>query len=103
MTIDTACSSTMYALHLACRSLQAGDCSAAVVAGTNLIFGVEQQIASVRLGVLSPTSVCHTFDESADGYARAEAVGSLYLKTLAQAIADNDPIRAVIRGTAINA
>ncbi|GAB1196570.1 hypothetical protein APSETT444_005842 [Aspergillus pseudonomiae] len=103
MTIDTACSSTMYALHLACRSLQAGDCSAAVVAGTNLIFGIEQQIGSVRLGVLSPTSVCHTFDESADGYARAEAVGSLYLKTLSQAIADGDPIRAVIRGTAINA
>ncbi|CAG8380102.1 unnamed protein product [Penicillium salamii] len=103
MTIDTACSSTMYALHLACRSLQAGDCSAAVVAGTNLIFGVEQQIGSVRLGVLSPTSICHTFDESADGYARAEAVGSLYLKTLSQAIADGDPIRAVIRGTSINA
>ncbi|CAG7918788.1 unnamed protein product [Penicillium olsonii] len=103
MTIDTACSSTMYALHLACRSLQAGDCSSAVVAGTNLIFGVEQQIGSVRLGVLSPTSVCHTFDETADGYARAEAVGSLYLKTLSQAIADGDPIRAVIRGTSINA
>lgn len=93
----------MYALHMACLSLRARDCSAAVVAGTNLIFGVEQQIASVRLGVLSPTSVCHTFDESADGYARAEAVGSLYLKTLSQAIADKDPIRAIIRGTSINA
>lgn len=103
MTIDTACSSTMYALHMACRSLQAGDCSAAVVAGTNLIFGIEQHIASVRLGVLSPTSVCHTFDEAADGYARAEAVGALYLKPLSQAIANKDPIRAVIRGTSINA
>ncbi|KAF2837925.1 hypothetical protein M501DRAFT_977330 [Patellaria atrata CBS 101060] len=102
-TIDTACSSTMYALHLACKSLQAGDCEAAIVGGTNLIFGVEQQIGSVRLGVLSPTSICHTFDESADGYARGEAVGALYIKRLSAAIANNDPIRAVIRGTAINA
>ncbi|KAH9209066.1 hypothetical protein DL95DRAFT_467116 [Leptodontidium sp. 2 PMI_412] len=102
-TVDTACSSTMYALHLACRSLAAGDCSAAVVGGANLIFGIEQQMGSVKLGVLSPTSTCHTFDESADGYSRAEAVGSLYVKRLSDAIANGDPIRAVIRGTAINA
>ncbi|KAM4056688.1 KR domain-containing protein [Hirsutella rhossiliensis] len=102
LTLDTACSSTMYALHLACKSLQAGDCSAAVVGGTNLIFGIEQQIGSVRLGTLSPTSVCHTFDESADGYARAEAVGSIYIKRLSDAIKDGNPIRAVIRATSIN-
>ena len=92
----------MYALHMACRSLQAGDCSAAVVGGTNLIFGIEQQIGGVRMGALSPTSVCHTFDESADGYARAEAVGALYIKRLSDAIADGSPIRAIIRATAIN-
>jgi acyl transferase domain-containing protein len=92
----------MYALHLACKSLQAGDCSAAVVGGTNLIFGIEQQIGSVRLGTLSPTSICHTFDESADGYARAEAVGSVFIKRLSDAIRDKDPIRAVIRATSIN-
>lgn len=93
----------MYALHLACNSLIAGDCSAAIVGGTNLIFGVEQQIGSVRLGVLSPTSTCHTFDESADGYARAEGVGAFYLKRLSDAVANGDPIRAVVRSTAINA
>ena len=71
--------------------------------GNKLVFGIEQQIASVRLGVLSPTSTCHTFDELADGYARAEAVGALYLKPLSQAIADKNPIRAVIRATSINA
>ncbi|KAK4221929.1 hypothetical protein QBC38DRAFT_402515 [Podospora fimiseda] len=103
LTLDTACSSTMYALHLACKSLQAGDCAAAVVGGTNLIFGIEQQIGSVRLGTLSPTSICHTFDESADGYSRGEAVGAIYVKRLSDAVRDGNPIRAVIRATAINA
>ena len=93
----------MYALHHACQSLEAGDCSAAIVGGTNLIFGIEQHIGSVRLGVLSPTSICHTFDEAADGYARAEGVGALYLKRLSDAISDRDPIRAVVRSTSINA
>lgn len=93
----------MYALHLACQSLQAGDCSAAIVGGTNLIFGVEQTLGSVRLGILSPTSVSHTYDESADGYARGEAVGSIYIKRLSDALKAGDPIRAVIRGTSINA
>ncbi|EME77538.1 uncharacterized protein MYCFIDRAFT_44966 [Pseudocercospora fijiensis CIRAD86] len=102
-TIDTACSSTMYALHYACASLRSGDCSAAVVGGTNLVLGLEQHIGSVALGALSPTSACHTFDASADGYGRADAVGALLLKRLPDAIADGDPIRAVIRGTAVNA
>lgn len=54
-------------------------------------------------GVLSATSTCHTFDASADGYGRAEGVGALYLKRLSAAIRDGDDIRAVVRGTAVNA
>ncbi len=92
----------MYALHMACKSLQAGDCSAAIVGGTNLIFGIEQQMGSIKLGVLSPTSTCHTFDEAADGYGRAEAVGSIYIKRLSDAVRDKNPIRAIIRATSIN-
>lgn len=53
-------------------------------------------------GVLSPTSTCHTFDASADGYGRGEAVNVIYVKRLSAAIRDRDNIRAVIRGTAIN-
>ncbi|RDI84031.1 hypothetical protein Vi05172_g6068 [Venturia inaequalis] len=102
-TVDTACSSTMYALHLACGALRNGECSGAIVGGTNLIFGIEQHIASVALGVLSPRSVCHTFDEAADGYGRADAVGAIYIKRLSDAIANQDPIRAIVRGTAVNA
>lgn len=54
-------------------------------------------------GVISPTSTCHTFDASADGYGRAEGVNALYVKRLSTALRDGDPIRAVVRGTAINA
>ncbi|CAO2655100.1 Nn.00g101640.m01.CDS01 [Neocucurbitaria sp. VM-36] len=103
MTLDTACSSSLYALHWACAAIHAGDCDAAIVGGSNLILTPECQIFSSSLHSVSPTSRCHTFDESADGYARADGVAAIYIKRLSDAIKDRDPIRAVIRGTAINA
>ncbi|PYI01585.1 polyketide synthase [Aspergillus sclerotiicarbonarius CBS 121057] len=102
LTVDTACSASLYALHLACLALDAQDCTAAIVASANLIQSPEQQIDTAKAGILSPDSVSHTFDESANGYGRAEAVSALYLKRLSDAIKDKDPIRSVIRGTAIN-
>ena len=70
--------------------------------GVNLIITVDQHMNTAKLGVLSPTSTCHTFDESADGYGRADAVGAVYLKRLSDAIRDGDPIRGVIRTSATN-
>ncbi|KAL9018351.1 MAG: hypothetical protein Q9185_004320 [Variospora sp. 1 TL-2023] len=102
MTLDTACSSSMYALHHACLALAADDCDGAIVAGSNLILTPESQLFSSNLGAVSPTSRCHTFDASADGYARADGIGVLYLKMLSKAVEDGDPIRAVVRGTAVN-
>ncbi|KAI1142338.1 polyketide synthase [Hypoxylon sp. FL0543] len=102
VVMDTACSSSMYALHFACLALDARDCDAAVVASANLIQSAEQQLIAVKAGILSPDSTCHTFDESANGYGRADGVSSLYLKRLSDAQRDGDPIRCVIRGTAIN-
>ena len=102
LTLDTACSSSLYCLHTACTALLRGDCDAAVVASANLIQTPEQQMDVAVSGVLSPTSTCHTFDASADGYGRADAVGVLYLKRLSDAIRDNDPVRSVIRGTSTN-
>lgn len=93
----------MYGLHSAVLSLRNGDCDAAVVAGSNVVLGPLNEILGSQLGVLSPTSRCHTFDISADGYSRAEGFGALYVKRLSDALADKDPIRAVVRGTAINA
>ncbi|KAH7309684.1 fatty acid synthase [Stachybotrys elegans] len=78
------------------------ECVAAVVGGVNLVMTVDQHMNTAKLGVLSPTSTCHTFDASADGYGRAEAVGAVYLKLLSDALRDGDPIRAVIRSSATN-
>ncbi|KAF7892692.1 uncharacterized protein EAF02_000230 [Botrytis sinoallii] len=98
-TINTACSSSIYAIHNACHALRSRDCVAALAGGVNIILTVDQHMNTAKLGVLSPTSTCRTFDASADGYGRAEGAGVLYLKLLSDAIRDNDPIRGVIRSS----
>ncbi|RYP80513.1 hypothetical protein DL770_006186 [Monosporascus sp. CRB-9-2] len=102
LVLDTACSSSLYSLHVACAALDNQECDAAIVAGVNLIQSSEQHIATMKAGVLSKTSTCHTFSNEADGYGRAEGVGCLYLKRLSDAIRNNDPIRAIIPATAVN-
>ncbi|KAH3958559.1 hypothetical protein HBH98_077040 [Parastagonospora nodorum] len=103
VTIDTACSSSVYAAHQACRALVSGEIDGAIVGGTNLIQAVENHLGTQEMGVLSPTSTCHTFDAAADGYGRGEGIGAIYLKRLSSAVRDGDPIRGVIRATATNA
>lgn len=103
MVLDTACSSSLYSLHTAVAALRNGDCDAAVVAGANLAQLPEQHMATMKAGVLSGTSSCHTFDSSADGYGRAEGIAALYIKRLDDAVRDGDPIRSIIRATAVNA
>ncbi|KAE8310676.1 hypothetical protein BDV41DRAFT_590299 [Aspergillus transmontanensis] len=102
VTVQTACSSSMVALHEACCALYAGTCSSAVVAGTNMILSPTMTANMSDNMVLSPSGHCRSFDAEADGYARAEAVNALYLKPLADAIRDGDPIRSVIRSTSAN-
>ncbi|KAH6651430.1 hypothetical protein BKA67DRAFT_537308 [Truncatella angustata] len=103
LTTNTACSSSMYALHMAVSAIRSGDCDGAIVAAANWISDPSMQFVLDKLGALSPTSRCHTFDASADGYARGEGYAALYLKKSSVAILDGLPIRAMIRGTAINA
>ncbi|TGJ85565.1 hypothetical protein E0Z10_g3197 [Xylaria hypoxylon] len=102
-TVDTACSSSVYALHQALNAIEMGDCDSAIVASANLIMSPELHIGAAKSGVLSPTGTCHTFDVSADGYGRAEGVNAIYVKRLSAALRDGNPIRAVIRGSALNA
>lgn len=73
------------------------------MAASNLMQSPEQQLGTMKAGVLSPTGTCHTFDDTADGYGRADGLACLYLKKLSKAIADGDPIRSIIRGSAVNA
>ncbi|KFA45451.1 hypothetical protein S40293_10148 [Stachybotrys chartarum IBT 40293] len=101
-TLDTACSSSLYGLHNAVTALCNKECDGAIVAGANLVTSPEQHLGTGKGGVLSATSTCHTFDEAADGYGRAEAVNAIYLKRLSSALKDGDRIRAVVRGTAVN-
>ncbi|KAI1121201.1 hypothetical protein F5Y10DRAFT_288746 [Nemania abortiva] len=103
LTVDTACSSSMYALHLAMNAIRAGDCDAAVVASANWIADPGVQIALDKLGALSASGRSHTFDSRAQGYARGEGYGAIYLKRASVAAADGSPMRALIRGSSMNA
>ncbi|KAI1743099.1 putative polyketide synthase [Xylaria scruposa] len=100
--LDTGCSSSLYGVHCACSALDLKECDAAVVASANLIQLPQQQILASKTGIVSSSATCRTFDAAADGYGRAEGVGAVYLKRLSDALRNRDPIRAVIRGTAIN-
>ncbi|SFW64539.1 SDR family NAD(P)-dependent oxidoreductase, partial [Luteibacter sp. UNCMF366Tsu5.1] len=102
LLLDTACSSSLVALHTAVQSLRRGECSSALVAGVNVICHPDLSVAYHKAGMLSPDGLCKVFDARADGYVRAEGAVAMYLKPLADALADGDPVQGVVRGTAIN-
>nr|APH07629.1 PKS1 [Agaricomycetes sp.] len=102
VVIDTACSSSIVAMHQACRSLSNGDCSAALAGGVNIITSPDMFIGLDRGHFLSPTGQCRPFDASADGYCRGEGCGVFVLKRLDDAVAENDNILGIIRGIEVN-
>lgn len=102
MVIRTGCSAALVALHEACLAVSRGDCEGAIVGGANLIMAPGMTAAMTEQGVLAPDGSCKTFSADADGYARGEAVSAIFIKPLAEAIRDGNPVRAVIRGTASN-
>jgi acyl transferase domain-containing protein len=102
MTIKTGCSASMVCLDTACKALARGDCEAAIVGGTNLILSPALSCALGAQGVNSADGRSRPFDASASGYGRAEAVSSLVIKRLDDALRDGNPIRAVIRSTLCN-
>ncbi len=102
LTLDTACSSSLVALHLACQSLRQQESNLALVGGVNLLLTPTFSIVECRAHMLSPEGQCKTFDASANGYGRGEGCGMVVLKRWSDAIADRDPILAVIRGSAVN-
>ncbi|MFI2352731.1 type I polyketide synthase, partial [Streptomyces sp. NPDC019443] len=102
MTLDTAQSSSLVAVQMACDSLRRGDCEVALAGGVHLNLVPESTIAMARLGALSPDGLCHTFDARANGFVRGEGGGLVVLKPLAKALEDGDHIRCVIRGGAVN-
>ncbi len=102
LIVDTACSSSLVAIHLACQSLRAGESTLALAGGVNLILGPESTIGFSKLGAMAPDGRCKAFDARANGYVRSEGAGVVVLKPLRAALADGDPIYALIRGSAVN-
>ncbi|MCP4147418.1 MAG: AMP-binding protein, partial [bacterium] len=102
MSINTACSSSLTALHEARQSLLRKEADLALAGGVSLILSPELFIGFSRLGAVSPDGRCKAFDDTADGYGRGEGCGVVVLKRLSDARRDGDPILAVIRETAVN-
>ncbi|WP_437626668.1 SDR family NAD(P)-dependent oxidoreductase [Sorangium sp. So ce1151] len=101
-TIDTACSSGLVAVHRAVQALETGECEIALAGAVSVIVSPRSYVVSSRLGILSPTGRCRTFDAAADGYVKGEGSGAVVLKPLARALADGDSVYGVIKGIATN-
>lgn len=102
VAVDTLCSSSLTAIHLACDSIKRGECPCAIVGGVNLTLHYSKYLLLNALGFLSTNGRCNSFGAEGDGFVPAEGIGLAMLKPLKQAQADGDNILAVIRGTAIN-
>jgi len=100
--VDTACSGSLAAVHLACNSLALHEAETMIVGAANLMLTPDGTISFTKARMLSPDGRCKTYDADADGYVRGEGCAVVVLKRLADAQAANDPILAVVRGSAIN-
>ncbi|MET0577235.1 MAG: type I polyketide synthase, partial [Ilumatobacteraceae bacterium] len=102
LNVQTACSSTLVAVHLACQSLLSGECDVALAGGA-VVAPVQRRGYFYKEGeILSPDGHCRTFDARSAGTIISSACGAVVLKPLASAIADGDNVLAVVRGSAIN-
>ncbi len=102
LAVDTMCSSSLTALHLACESLKQGNCTVAIAGGVNVSVHPNKYLLLAQGQFASSTGRCESFGAGGDGYVPSEGVGAVLLKPLAAAEADGDRIYGVIRGTAIN-
>ncbi|WP_341720552.1 SDR family NAD(P)-dependent oxidoreductase [Micromonospora sp. FIMYZ51] len=102
LAVDTACSASLTAIHLACQSIRSGECASAIAGGVNLILHPKHLRALTEAGMLSRGDRIKAFGADADGFVDGEGVGAVLLKPLARALADGDRVLGVIRGTAVN-
>lgn len=102
MVVDTACSSSLVAFHQACQSIAIGETRQALVGGVSLHLHPYGFIAFSKASMLSKRGACRVFDSAGDGYVRSEGAGVLVLKDLDRAVADGNPILAVVAASGVN-
>lgn len=102
LVIDTACSSALVALHVACQALREGDADLALCGAANLLLSPASMVFVSKFGGLAPDGRCKPFGAAADGFGRGEGGGMLVLKRLSQARRDGDRIHSIVRATAVN-
>ncbi len=102
LAVNTGCSSSLVAVHLACQALRAEESDLALAGGVSVLLAAEGTVALSQAWMLAADGRCKAFDAAADGYVRSEGCGVVVLKRLADARRDGDRILAVIRGSAVN-
>ena len=101
MAVDTACSASLVAVHLAVQSLWSGDCNLAIAGGVNVILNPHLNLAFSQAQMMAADGRCKSFDARADGYVRSEGCGVVLLKRLSDAAREGNQVLALLRGTAI--
>ena len=102
MTLDTGCSGGLVAMHQACQGLRNGESDAAIVAAANLTLNPDHHIGMSNMHLVSGSGRSYPFDLRGDGYGRGEGCVVFVMKRLDDALRDRDPVRAIVRGTAVN-
>jgi len=102
INVQTACSTSLVAVHLACQAILAGECDMALAGAATVRVPQRVGYRSVKGGILSPDGHCRAFDADAQGTIFGSGVGAVLLKELAAAVADGNHIYALIKGSAIN-
>lgn len=102
LSVDTACSASGMAIHLACQSLRGGESNLALAGGVNLLLAPGGLVVLSQAHMLAADGRCKTFSRNADGFGRAEGCGIIALKRLSDAQTDGDRILGLIRATAVN-
>ena len=102
VNVQTACSTSLVAIHYACQSLLNGECEMALAGGVTIELPHGHGYLHQEGEILAPDGHCRAFDHRAAGTVFGSGVGVVVLRRLADALADGDPIRAVIKATAIN-
>jgi acyl transferase domain-containing protein len=102
VSVQTACSTSLVAVHMACQSLLGGECDMALAGGVSISSPLRTGYLYQEGGVMSPDGRCRAFDAAASGAVEGNGCGIVALKRLADAVADGDRVYAVIRGSAVN-